>query len=659
MASGYATKDTAIFQWNMTNDAPRCLPHNPSKRHNTITTNSTQLLHAPHPITSLTSACAALNEHHWLFPDCSKELARGRLTDGTLTFCPQGLPVTGLPPTFRLVSADADLDNDADLADLDNETTLNRPTSVPTFLTDWNSLCESFTNATGTPLAFRGPHDPAFPTTSVWETEVPAAGSYAPGTLGLLKPFANRANSASDVEATTALAQHVGSLVEQLHESHRTLWQRNAELATAVPMIVDTNEESAKLAERFSSLLASAARAAGADTAAMFILDDATQLLQLRSHHGFDHSRFADAPRELRTSPADIEALAGNAIVLEDTADSLALLPGLVTEGGPSTSAPGAAICIPISSATVPLGTLWVFADEATDFSDIQVDMVEIIAGRLAAEMEREILLREQGALGNSAHVGDAIDWQRDQLPTSCTIDCGIERWQIAARSASQSRLHGDYYRWQASQGKRAKKADQLKLALATSHARGIRAALSTARIGGWMTGLLDNTNKRNSVQSVEHINKALWNGSAGDDQASLFFGQLNQSTGELRFCAAGLVDVYVIRPHGWEPIVQLNDLPVGSLEASDSLTEHRCVVERDDTLLVLSGRPRLRARNNVDGQVDGAHYAEAALHHNHLPADQLTLLLSGLWDHQTSPWAMPPAQLVLRRPIASSGCLL
>ena len=132
-----------------------------------------------------------------------------------------------------------------------------------------------------------------------------------------------------------------------------------------------------------------------------------------------------------------------------------------------------------------------------------------------------------------------------------------------------------------------------------------------------------------------------------------MFFGQLDQTTGELRFCAAGLVDVYVIRPHGWEPIAQLNDLPLGSLETSDSLTEHRCVIERDDTLLVLSGRPRLRARNTADGndgQVDGPHYAEAALHHSHLPADQLAVLLSGLWDHQTSPWAMPPAQLVLRR---------
>ena len=559
------------------------------------------------------------------------ELASGRLTDGTLTFCPKGRPVTGQPPSLRLVSSNED---ELPLA-------VGNPAAVPTFLADWDGLCSSFTAATGAPLAFRGPNDPTFPSATVWETEVPAASRYAPGTLGLMKP---KSDSAKKLVACTALAEQVGSLVQQLHESHRALWQRNAELATAIPMIVDTHEEAAQLATRFASLLASAARAAGGDTAAMFVLDDATQLLQLRSHHGLDHARFTDAPRELRECPADLEALAGHAIVLEDTADSLSLLPEVVTQEG--TTPPGAAICIPISSATVPLGTLWVFANQATDFSDIQVDMVEIIAGRLAAEMEREILLREQGALGTSAHVRDAVDWQRDQLPLHCNVDAGAARWQLAARPGSQSRLHGDFYRWQAAASEKDYQHDNLSLVLSTSHARGIPAALSAARIGGLIAGL----KSQNPAERTIEINESLWNGSAGDDQASMFFGQLDQATGEIRFCAAGLIDVYVIRPHGWEPIAQLNNAPLGSLESSDSLQEYRCSIESGDTLLVLSGRPRLRACNVVDGQVDGPHFAEAALHHNHLDAEQLALLLSGLWDHQTSPWATPPAQLIARR---------
>ena len=553
---------------------------------------------------------------------------------------------------MRLVTS-TDLSNDQDAS-------ISTVGNTPSFLADWNALCESFGQATGAQLAFRGPHDPAFPSTAVWETTVPAAGPYAPGTLGLLKSSSNKssARSGQKIENATALAEQVGSLVRQLHDSHRALWQRNAELATAIPMIVDTHEEAAHLARRFSSLLASAARAAGADTAAMYILDDATRLLQLRAHHGLDDAAFTEPTRELRECPADIEALAGHAIVLEEAADSLCLLPTLVAEAD---TPPGAAICIPISSATTPLGTLWVFAKDPTNFSDTQVDMVEIVAGRLAAEMEREILLREQGALGNSGRVTDAVEWQQEQLPVRCDMDCGSTRWDLAARAATRSRLHGDFYRWQSQPASKAGKtkskttgqhADSLSLILSTSHARGIPAALSAARMGGLIANLPGN----DLAQQGSYLNQALWNGSAGDDQASVFLGQLNQATGELVCCAAGLIDVFVIRPHGWEPILQINNAPLGGIDcevqlsADHRLPIHRCEIQSGDTLLILSGRPRLRACTDVDGQVDGLHYAEAALHHNHLEAEQLGLLLSGLWDHQTSPWAAPPAQLIARR---------
>ena len=529
--------------------------------------------------------------------------------------------MTGSPPTLRLVAAG------------DENANSDSTSILPSFVTDWESLCASFTCATGARLAFRGPRDPEFPSAAVWETEVPAAGAYAPGTLGLLASNKQPSDSAT-AEAAQVLAEHIGELTQQLHESHRTLWQRNAELATAVPMIVDAHEQAAQLAERFGALLASAARASGGDSAAMFILDDATQLLQLRSHHGLDHGHFTSAARELRHAPADVEALTGHAIVLDDATDNLALLPEIACDA----ASPGAAICVPISSANVPLGTLWIFAENPTEFSDVQVDMTEIIAGRLAVELEREILLREQGALGSSGHVSDAIDWQRAQLPTCSDLDSGKSRWQLAARAASQSRLHGDFYRWQ------LENDDTVKLALSTSHARGIPAALSASRVGG-LLGL----DYLDPAKRLAEINAALWSGSAGDDQSSIFLGQLNESTGELLFCAAGLIDAYVIRPHGWEPIAELNDTPLGILEDAE-WQSYQCTIEPGDTLLVLSGRPRLRACTTVDGQVDGPHYAEAALHHNHLDAEQLTLLLSGLWDHQTSPWAMPPAQLIARR---------
>ena len=51
------------------------------------------------------------------------------------------------------------------------------------------------------------------------------------------------------------------------------------------------------------------------------------------------------------------------------------------------------AVCVPVSSPTVPLGTLWVFSDQPRDFSPQETNLIEIVAGRLAADLEREMLL--------------------------------------------------------------------------------------------------------------------------------------------------------------------------------------------------------------------------------------------------------------------------
>ncbi len=519
-----------------------------------------------------------------------------------------------------------------------------------TFHTDWQSLCSSFSEATGHVLAFRGPRDPAFPSSSVWETEVPATGPHAPGILGLLTSSArSNASRTSDSggessDPSLRLAQHVGGLVKQLHAAQRTLWHRNAELATAIPMIVDSREETNQLAERLSSLLKSAARVATADSAVMFLLDDTTEHLQLRAHHGLTHDRFTDPHRMLSQCPADVQALAGHAIVLEDARDRTTLLPDLFDD---SDSRPEAAVCIPISTATVPLGTLWVFADRPTTFSDVQLDMIEIIAGRLATELEREILLREQGALGNRAHVQDAVDWQRGQVPSVSQIEGEGQRYDLATRASSRSRLHGDHFGWQMNP---TRTGEQLAFTVSTNQGRGLAAALGAARMHGLMDAALESSDAVSPAECVSRLNGALWKGSAGDDQASFFFGQMNLDTGKLRLSAAGMIDVFVIRPHGWEPIARLNTTPLGAIDESQTVSHWECTLHSGDTLLVLSGRPRLRARDIHDGQVDGPHFAEALLHHNHLDLASQTLLLSGLWDHETSPWAAPPAQLLVTR---------
>ncbi len=132
------------------------------------------------------------------------------------------------------------------------------------------------------------------------------------------------------------------------------------------------------------------AEALECQAAALYLLDAGTSELKLRASWGLPHSRLLDAARPLRGAAADLEALLGHAVVLDDPA---------TFDFWRVPEACGAAVCVPVSSPTTPLGTLWLFAAERREFSDAQTNLLEVIAGRLSADLEREMLLGEINSL--------------------------------------------------------------------------------------------------------------------------------------------------------------------------------------------------------------------------------------------------------------------
>jgi len=536
---------------------------------------------------------------------------------------------------LRLVSIDDDLPESA-----------ATPSAAPLpFVTEWKSLCECFSTSTGLNMTFRAADDPPLAASPIWTRAVPAVGHMAPGHLSIVDKKAR--TSAARVAAGQELAEHIGGLVAELHEAHRTLWQREAELATAIPLVVRPEEEQSYLAARFEAILQCGAEAIDCHAAAMYILDDDTRHLKLRSHWGLDHGRFVDPPRALRTARADVEALAGHAITLSDTSECRKW-------DVPEDHA--AAICVPISTMTVPLGTLWVFSETKREFDDREVNLIETIAGRLSVELEREILLREQGISGNASYVTEAISWQQDSLPSTAP---DVGDWQVAARPSSRSRLHGDYYRWQV-----AKNGD-LNLTLTTAHDNGVPAALTSATIGGLLEQQPEFT-MADPVEVLTRIHSTLFATSAGDRHASGFSGSISEENGSLRYASAGNIDAFVVRPHGWEAITPLAGRPLGDWDepicggsptslagdlgdVADGLNQGELRVEPGDVLLVLSGKPHRRPRLVTDTEQDGAFFAEAILHHSHLSAGELTGLLASLWEHDRSVWSLPPAILIAK----------
>src|SRR5262249_22710654 len=163
---------------------------------------------------------------------------------------------------------------------------------------------------------------------------------------------------------------------------------------------------------------------------------DATTSLKLRAMHNLPRSRFLDAPRQLKGSVADLEALLGHAVVMDDTS----LLPHWkCPEEYPS------AVCLPVSSPTTPLGTLCVFSKQSRDFTSEQTNLLEIVAGRLAADLEREMLLAAGAQIKHEERgVRSVGRWRKDRLPQFAPLS---DDWDLAGWS-SEGGLSNEFFDW-------------------------------------------------------------------------------------------------------------------------------------------------------------------------------------------------------------------
>ncbi len=179
------------------------------------------------------------------------------------------------------------------------------------------------------------------------------------------------------------LAGTIHKLVNQLNQTKLDLQIAQSERAQMLSGSTHTNatKQSKALANLTTQLLGSAIDVAAADRAVLYLLDDQDQNLFAKSSAGFngiEHEGLATS-RKLIDAKADIEALAGAAIVMEDQEQVQAWY---CPEDCQS------AICIPVASSTTILGTLWLFSNLEQEYTDLQLNMVEIIAGRLAAEFQ-------------------------------------------------------------------------------------------------------------------------------------------------------------------------------------------------------------------------------------------------------------------------------
>jgi len=175
----------------------------------------------------------------------------------------------------------------------------------------------------------------------------------------------------------TAFAQFLGDAYRWQHALRQH--EETQAAPTTIP-IVQRNGESLLL------LLKESAKLADFSATSLYLLDSQKKLLKLRSCWGLPEERLLEPPKPLHESLADVEAILGQIVVVNE--DYL-LETWQVPEDFPM------AVCLPVMSQQSIWGTLWLFADQRRDCTEHELSLLEYIAGRLAAEVEKLSLHRE------------------------------------------------------------------------------------------------------------------------------------------------------------------------------------------------------------------------------------------------------------------------
>lgn len=413
-------------------------------------------------------------------------------------------------------------------------------------------MLRTFQGVTGWPLEYANSQGGRPHAATHWTTRIGPPSGPPWGELRLLSPADESGTRQSlDRSAARKLASALGGMLNELAEARDALWHREAELATAAAMTSHRCSRS-QLAATLEAVLKAGAEATDCAAAALYLLDDATTHLKLRSCWGLPFDRLTAPARPLRGAIADLEAMLGHAVVLED-ADSV-----------PQWNAPEdfpSAVCLPVSTSTTLLGTLWVYCNRRRDFSARETNLLEVVAGRLAAELERESLLRDGVGLPElHSDLAAAQRLQRNQLPTLSPL---LDGWQLAGWAAQSRTVGGAFYDWFCRPG------GLLAFALGQASTQGLQGALTA---GAVKTALRSHGQYRREAQDVlGRANLTLWTSSAGDLHAATFLALVEIATGRVSCASAGRLGAILVSADGWRSITgdtpQLGDSPETTFE--------------------------------------------------------------------------------------------
>ncbi len=343
-------------------------------------------------------------------------------------------------------------------------------------------------------------------------------------------PSVNRALA----EQLAAAANELATKLQKTQDAYRA---QEAELAvTATP--TGTPDQSSRLASRLERLLAKAAAATGCSAAGLYMIDNDTTTLKLRASHGLPSDRIAVPPRSLRGSRGDLESLVRDVVMIDDLCGTLS-----TTWNSPESFA--AAIVVRIEEDDLPIGTLWLWSQQAAQFSEHDGAAAQLAALSIASELSRASLFRERAKWNlTTTSIKSATAWQMRQLPPAMELAPGIivDGWTESPRPWARS--------WQAWD---VLPDGSIALAFAEAASREMDGAMiaATAR-----AAFAAHSNYRHSAtEMMRRISDSLWQTNTGDQLVSMMYLKLDCESGEGEIASAGSIQAIIAGQRGYRPL--------------------------------------------------------------------------------------------------------
>ncbi len=380
------------------------------------------------------------------------------------------------------------------------------------------------------------------------------------------------------------------SLVNQLHQSNHQTRLLESELAANIPVLRKPSE-SEKVLSLIDSILTSAIEHIGASSAALYLLNDDTSELCMRANIGLPSHRFCESNRPLETARADLEAMVGHVVEVKD-------FDALEDWNVPVEANAKAAICVPVSSISTPLGTLWLYLDEPINIDEDKSNVLEILAGRIASELERESAMMVVNSRSKIDEKTESRDQDSDvtfleKLPTETTIDS----WHVLGKSHIEKPSEfAAFHDW--------RMLPENKLGFFAGSAKHAEnSATLTESIRSAIQALPDEVFKPNRV--VHQINNWIYRDGFGDQYASLFCGQIDLDTGLIHYCSSGDFYGLVLRGDTFEEISGPNE-ELGHNPERKFQNSRQIVLPTQSLMLVSSSARELVREDGFIGGFDG-----------------------------------------------------